>query len=91
MRTRSSPLTLYLIRTLPAPLSVRKRSGSSLRGRDENRPLAGGYWLAIPISLNVLPVRALLAADTISTSAPAPVHLLDGYGGGVLSMPGLDW
>ncbi len=50
-----------------------------------------GYWPAILIAFGALPVRALLAASTITTWGVIPVQILDGVGTGMLSaaVPGL--
>ncbi|MCV7412889.1 MFS transporter [Mycobacterium florentinum] len=50
-----------------------------------------GYWLAILIALVTLPIRGLLAAGVITTWGVIPVEILDGIGGGILSVavPGL--
>ncbi len=50
-----------------------------------------GYWLAILIALIALPVRGLIAAGVITAWGVIPVEVLDGIGGGILSVavPGL--
>ena len=50
-----------------------------------------GYWLAILIALIALPIRGFLAAGVISAWGMIPVEVLDGIGGGILSVavPGL--
>jgi MFS family permease len=52
---------------------------------------ARGYWPAILISFIVLPVRAFFASHVITTWGVIPVQILDGIGGGILSVavPGL--
>jgi len=50
-----------------------------------------GYWLAILIALIALPIRGFLAAGVITAWGVIPVEVLDGIGGGILSVavPGL--
>ena len=50
-----------------------------------------GYWLAILIALIALPIRGFLAAWVITAWGVIPVEVLDGIGGGILSVavPGL--
>lgn len=50
-----------------------------------------GYWLAILIAFSALPVRALIAANVITSWGIIPVQILDGVGAGMLSVavPGL--
>ena len=50
-----------------------------------------GYWLTILIAFTVLPVRALIASNVITTWGVIPVQVLDGVGAGILSVavPGL--
>jgi MFS family permease len=50
-----------------------------------------GYWLAVLIALCSLPIRAVIAAGVITSWGVLPVEVLDGIGGGMLSVavPGL--